>query len=130
MKSLSPGLAAAHIIARPHSEVESILPAGAHGGAARISPDHLAGQLPPITEAVGRFRNAAVAKIDRAQSEGRFDVSLFAQQHLGGQGYLPSLGEFAISFGIVSGGILAFAFVAKFFPLFGDEERRPVVADL
>jgi Ni/Fe-hydrogenase subunit HybB-like protein len=59
----------------------------------------------------------------------RFDVSLFAQQHLGGQGYLPSLGEFAISFGIVSGGILAFAFVAKFFPLFGDEEHRQVVVD-
>ena len=59
----------------------------------------------------------------------RFDVSLFAQQQLGGQAYLPSLAEFAISFGIVSGGILAFAFVAKFFPLFGDEAPRPVVVN-
>jgi Ni/Fe-hydrogenase subunit HybB-like protein len=59
----------------------------------------------------------------------RFDVSLLAQQHLGGQGYLPSLGEVAISFGIVSGGILAFAFVAKFFPLFGDDQGRPAVLD-
>jgi Ni/Fe-hydrogenase subunit HybB-like protein len=54
----------------------------------------------------------------------RFDVSLLAQEHLGGQSYFPSLGEFAISFGIVSAGILAFAFVAKFFPLFEDEEHR------
>jgi Ni/Fe-hydrogenase subunit HybB-like protein len=51
----------------------------------------------------------------------RFDVSLLAQRHLGTQSYLPSLGEFAISFGIISAGILAFAFVASFFPLFEAE---------
>jgi Ni/Fe-hydrogenase subunit HybB-like protein len=48
----------------------------------------------------------------------RFDVGLLAQSHLGDQVYWPSLGEFAISFGIISAGILAFAFVATFFPLF------------
>jgi Ni/Fe-hydrogenase subunit HybB-like protein len=51
----------------------------------------------------------------------RFNVSLLAQSHLGTQGYLPSLGEFAISFGIISAGILAFALVATLFPLFEAE---------
>ena len=48
----------------------------------------------------------------------RFDVGLLAQAHLGGQSYAPSLAEFAISFGILSAGILAFGAVAKFFQLF------------
>ena len=55
----------------------------------------------------------------------RFDVSLLAQHHLGGQAYLPSLGELAISLGIISAGILAFAFVARFFPLFESETHDP-----
>jgi len=62
----------------------------------------------------------------------RFNVSLLAQSHLGGQGYLPSLGELAISFGIISAGILAFAFIATFFPLFEAEPtsggRAPTLA--
>jgi Ni/Fe-hydrogenase subunit HybB-like protein len=57
----------------------------------------------------------------------RFDVSLFALRHLGGQTYVPSLGELAVSFGIISAGVLAFAFVARFFPLF-EGEAHPVPA--
>jgi len=53
----------------------------------------------------------------------RFNVGLLAQSPVGGQGYLPSLGEFAISFGIISAGILAFAFVATYFPLFEAESH-------
>jgi Ni/Fe-hydrogenase subunit HybB-like protein len=52
----------------------------------------------------------------------RFDVSLLALHHLGGQSYVPNWGEFAISFGIISAGILAFGAVAKFFPLFENAE--------
>jgi Ni/Fe-hydrogenase subunit HybB-like protein len=52
----------------------------------------------------------------------RFDVSLLAIRHLGTEAYLPSLGEFAISAGIISAGLLAFAVVAKGFPLFGLHE--------
>ena len=57
----------------------------------------------------------------------RFDVSLLAVQHLGDQSYTPNLLEFAVSFGIISAGILAFGFVAKFFPLFesGEHASQP-----
>ncbi|HLF29222.1 MAG TPA: Ni/Fe-hydrogenase cytochrome b subunit [Anaerolineae bacterium] len=53
----------------------------------------------------------------------RFNVSLFAVQHQGSQSYTPNLMEFAVSFGIISAGILAFGFVAKFFPLFESGEH-------
>jgi Ni/Fe-hydrogenase subunit HybB-like protein len=53
----------------------------------------------------------------------RFNVSLLTMSHIGGQGYVPSLGEWAISLGIISAGVLAFAFVARFFPLFDVEDH-------
>ena len=53
----------------------------------------------------------------------RFNVSLFALEHQGGQVYVPSWMELAVSFGIISGGVLLFAFVARFFPLFESEEH-------
>jgi Ni/Fe-hydrogenase subunit HybB-like protein len=52
----------------------------------------------------------------------RFDVGLLAQTHLGGLAYTPSWAEFAVSFGIISAGVLAFGAVAKFFPLFETAE--------
>jgi Ni/Fe-hydrogenase subunit HybB-like protein len=60
----------------------------------------------------------------------RFDISLFALNHLGGQSYIPNLLELAVSFGIISGGVLAFGVVAKFFPLFesGEHLAEPVEA--
>jgi Ni/Fe-hydrogenase subunit HybB-like protein len=48
----------------------------------------------------------------------RFDVGLLAQIHLGGLSYVPNWAEFAVSFGIIAAGVLAFGAVAKFFPLF------------
>ena len=61
----------------------------------------------------------------------RFDVSLLAINHLGGQTYAPNILEFAISFGIISAGVLAFGFVAKFFPLFESAEHatQPTVTE-
>jgi Ni/Fe-hydrogenase subunit HybB-like protein len=53
----------------------------------------------------------------------RFDVSLLAINHLGGQTYVPNILEFAVSFGIISAGVLVFGFVAKFFPLFESGEH-------
>lgn len=53
----------------------------------------------------------------------RFDVSLLALNHLGGQPYTPNLMEFAISFGIISAGVLTFGFVAKYLPLFASGEH-------
>ncbi|MFN8594793.1 MAG: hypothetical protein U0559_01210 [Anaerolineae bacterium] len=38
----------------------------------------------------------------------RFNVSLFALEHQGGAVYVPGSDEFAISFGIISGGVLLF----------------------
>jgi Ni/Fe-hydrogenase subunit HybB-like protein len=55
----------------------------------------------------------------------RFDVSLLAINHLGGQTYVPNILEFAVSFGIISAGVLVFGFVAKFFPLFESDEHAP-----
>ncbi len=55
----------------------------------------------------------------------RFNVSLFALEHQGGQVYVPSWMELAVSFGIISGGVLLFAFVARFFPLFESGEHEP-----
>ncbi len=51
----------------------------------------------------------------------RFNVSWFAINHLGGQPYTPNLLEFAVSFGIISAGVLTFGFIAKYFPLFESE---------
>ena len=51
----------------------------------------------------------------------RFNVSLLALGHLTDQPYFPSIGEFAISLGIISAGVLAFALVARLFPLFDGE---------
>jgi len=51
----------------------------------------------------------------------RFNVSLLALGHLTDQPYFPSIGEFAISLGIISAGVLAFALVARLFPLFEAE---------
>ena len=48
----------------------------------------------------------------------RFNVSLFAFEHQGGLSYAPSWMEFAISFGIISAGVLVFGFIARYFPLF------------
>jgi Ni/Fe-hydrogenase subunit HybB-like protein len=58
----------------------------------------------------------------------RFDVSLLALNHLGGQPYTPNLMELAISFGIISAGVLTFGFVVKCFPLFesGEYVAHPV----
>jgi Ni/Fe-hydrogenase subunit HybB-like protein len=64
----------------------------------------------------------------------RFDVSWFAVQHLDPLTYLPtfmadnvhywpSLPEISISLGIFSAGILAFGLIAKYFPLFENEEH-------
>jgi Ni/Fe-hydrogenase subunit HybB-like protein len=53
----------------------------------------------------------------------RFNVSLLALDHLGGQAYTPNLLEFAVSFGIISAGVLVFGFIAKYFPLFESEEH-------
>jgi Ni/Fe-hydrogenase subunit HybB-like protein len=53
----------------------------------------------------------------------RFDVSLLALHHLGSQAYTPNLMEFAISFGIISAGILTFGLIAKYFPLFESGEH-------
>ena len=64
----------------------------------------------------------------------RFDVSWFAVQHPDPLTYLPtfmadnvhywpSLPEIAISLGIFSAGILAFGLIAKYFPLFENEEH-------
>jgi len=53
----------------------------------------------------------------------RFNVSLFALEHQGGAVYVPSWMEFAISFGIISGGVLLFTLVAWRFPLFESEEH-------
>jgi Ni/Fe-hydrogenase subunit HybB-like protein len=53
----------------------------------------------------------------------RFDVSLLALNHMGGQSYTPNLLEFAISFGIISAGVLTFGLVAKYFPLFESDEH-------
>jgi Ni/Fe-hydrogenase subunit HybB-like protein len=58
----------------------------------------------------------------------RFNVSLLAVDHLGGEPYLPSLGELAISLGIISAGVLAFALVARFFPVFEAEGHGPDTA--
>ena len=64
----------------------------------------------------------------------RFDVSWFAVQHPDPLTYLPtfmadnvhywpSLPEISISLGIFSAGILAFGLIAKYFPLFENEEH-------
>ena len=53
----------------------------------------------------------------------RFNVSLFALEHQGGAVYVPSWMEFAISFGIISGGVLLFTLVAWRFPLFESQEH-------
>jgi Ni/Fe-hydrogenase subunit HybB-like protein len=57
----------------------------------------------------------------------RFDVSLLALHHLGGLSYVPNWGEFAVSFGIISAGILAFGAVARYFPLFENTEATAVI---
>jgi Ni/Fe-hydrogenase subunit HybB-like protein len=54
----------------------------------------------------------------------RFDVSWLALNHLGGQTYTPNWAEFAISFGIIAAGVLAFGAVAKYFPLFEPAEAH------
>lgn len=54
----------------------------------------------------------------------RFDVSWLALAHLGGQAYTPNWAEFAISFGIIAAGVLAFGAVARFFPLFEPAEAH------
>ena len=56
----------------------------------------------------------------------RFDVSWLAVTHLGGLAYTPNWAEFAISFGIIAGGVLAFGAVAKYFPLFEAPEAHAV----
>ena len=53
----------------------------------------------------------------------RFNVSLLALNHLGGQAYTPNLMELAVSVGIISAGVLTFALIAKYFPLFESEEH-------
>jgi Ni/Fe-hydrogenase subunit HybB-like protein len=53
----------------------------------------------------------------------RFNVSLLALNHLGGQAYTPNLMELAVSFGIISAGVLTFAVIAKYFPLFESEDH-------
>lgn len=55
----------------------------------------------------------------------RFNVSLFALEHQGGAVYVPSWMEFAVSFGIISGGVLLFTLVAWRFPLFASGEHEP-----
>jgi Ni/Fe-hydrogenase subunit HybB-like protein len=53
----------------------------------------------------------------------RFNVSWLALDHLGGQLYAPNLMEFAVSFGIISAGVLTFGLIAKYFPLFESKEH-------
>jgi Ni/Fe-hydrogenase subunit HybB-like protein len=56
----------------------------------------------------------------------RFNVSLLALNHLGGQAYTPNLMELAVSVGIISAGVLTFALIARYFPLFESEEHVAV----
>lgn len=58
----------------------------------------------------------------------RFNISWLALDHLGGQTYSPHWAEFAISFGIIAAGVLAFGAVAKFFPLFEHDEAAEPAA--
>lgn len=51
----------------------------------------------------------------------RFDVSWLAIARPAGASYSPNWMELAVSFGIISGGVLAFAVIARFFPLFEEE---------
>jgi Ni/Fe-hydrogenase subunit HybB-like protein len=49
----------------------------------------------------------------------RFDVSLLAFAHSTGATYVPHWMEITITTGILSGGVIAYWLVARFFPLFG-----------
>ncbi|MBI5652847.1 MAG: Ni/Fe-hydrogenase cytochrome b subunit [Chloroflexi bacterium] len=51
----------------------------------------------------------------------RFNVSLIGWTRPNEGWYVPHLLEFAITFGIVSAGVVAYGLVAKFLPLFADE---------
>ncbi|BAS27062.1 NrfD/PsrC family molybdoenzyme membrane anchor subunit [Limnochorda pilosa] len=56
----------------------------------------------------------------------RFNVSLFGIRGYAGAGYVPSLVELAISVGLISLGVLAFAFAAENLPVFHREAEAPV----
>jgi Ni/Fe-hydrogenase subunit HybB-like protein len=70
----------------------------------------------------------------------RFNVSWFAVKHPDPITYLPtfmanhvhywpSLPEVSVSIGIFSAGILAFGLIAKYFPLFEDEQHQHATGD-
>jgi Ni/Fe-hydrogenase subunit HybB-like protein len=50
----------------------------------------------------------------------RFDVSLVGLARPAGVGYFPSWMEFAVTIGIVAGGVTAFGLVARYLPLFSE----------
>jgi Ni/Fe-hydrogenase subunit HybB-like protein len=58
----------------------------------------------------------------------RFAVSWLAIAHPAGVSYAPNWMEIAVSFGIISAGVLVFAVVARFFPLFEEERHGAHVA--
>jgi hypothetical protein len=55
----------------------------------------------------------------------RLDVSIVAFARPEGMGYFPSWEEFAVSFGIVAGGILLFLFFVENFNVFDDVQGHP-----
>ena len=58
----------------------------------------------------------------------RIDACLVAFARPEGVSYFPTWAEFAVSAGIVSGGVLIFIFFAEYFKVFGDEEIGLAVA--
>ncbi len=54
----------------------------------------------------------------------RFDVGLIAWRRLGSASYFPSWMEFAVSFGIIAAGVLAYDWVARHLPLFDDAHEE------
>jgi Ni/Fe-hydrogenase subunit HybB-like protein len=56
----------------------------------------------------------------------RFDVSLVGLARPEGVSYFPSWGEFAITLGVIAGGVTVFGLVAKNLPLFGEHAHGEV----
>ncbi|HLN62132.1 MAG TPA: Ni/Fe-hydrogenase cytochrome b subunit [Symbiobacteriaceae bacterium] len=54
----------------------------------------------------------------------RFDIGLIAWTRPAGASYFPHLLEFALSFGVISAGVLAYDWVARHFPLFAEADHE------
>jgi Ni/Fe-hydrogenase subunit HybB-like protein len=59
----------------------------------------------------------------------RFDVSLVGLAREEGMGYFPSWMEFAVTIGIVAGGVTAFGLVARYLPLFSEPAHAEIGAE-